>query len=132
VVQLLDRVEERRSLNTIEINLRIRLKTHIYELASLAEAKWQQRSSIRWLRLGDNNTTYFHAIASNKRKTNYITLIQMPNNIHPITHTLLILNAFSDFYKGLLGTNAPSSESFDYSLIQPSEIDLSSLANSFT
>jgi Endonuclease/Exonuclease/phosphatase family len=39
VVQLLDRVEERRSLNTIEINLRIRLKTHIYELASLAEAK---------------------------------------------------------------------------------------------
>jgi hypothetical protein len=104
----------------------------MYDLARISESKWQQRSSTKWLKLGDNNTTYFHAIASNRRKINHVPLIENQHSQTPITHTSLILEAFSSYYKDLLGIVAPHHPISDLSLNIPSEVDLSPLATPFT
>jgi len=40
------------------------------------KAFWQQRSKVYWLRDGDTNSRFFHAMASSKRRRNYILEIQ--------------------------------------------------------
>jgi hypothetical protein len=60
---------------------------------------------MRWNKLGDINTTYFHAIATHQRKSNYIMQITDPNNPDSlITGEASIQQHFDQFYKDLLGT----------------------------
>jgi antirestriction protein ArdC len=82
IIRKLDIIEEKRDLNNVELQLRIDLRSHAYNLAHIQETKWKQRSSANWLQKGDQNTKYFHAIASAKRTTNFIPQI----NPQAITH----------------------------------------------
>jgi hypothetical protein len=46
-----------------------------YKLGRLEEQHslyWQQRAHANWLKYGDRNSSYFHAFASERRKTNQI------------------------------------------------------------
>jgi hypothetical protein len=64
VIQLLDIIEEVRTLFDHELKLRIDLRTHAYNLAGIQEAKWKQHFNVNWLKHGNSNTKYFHAAAS--------------------------------------------------------------------
>lgn len=75
-LQQIDRAEEVRDLNSNEFGLRIKLKEHIFQLAREKEAKWKQRSGCRWLKLGDQNTKYFHACANGRKNSNRIINLQ--------------------------------------------------------
>lgn len=44
------------------------------------EAYWKQRAKTFWLRDGDANTKYFHAIASSKKRRNVITKLRNDGN----------------------------------------------------
>jgi hypothetical protein len=104
-VQILNRVEEQRDLIDLEFNLRIKLKIHIKNLSTIMEEKWQQRTSIRWSQLGDSNSAYSHAMATHRRKANYITQIEDPSNPgNLITDKATIHQQFDSYYKELLGT----------------------------
>ncbi|XP_078179597.1 uncharacterized protein LOC144573718 [Carex rostrata] len=74
-IQQLDRVEEYRNLNALEMRLRIKLREHVFRWANEKETKWKQRSGCRWLQLGDNNTRYFHAIANRRKNNNHISML---------------------------------------------------------
>lgn len=47
-------------------------KQEYAKIVGLEEMKWKQKTKIKWLQEGDNNTKFFHHIASSKRNTNYI------------------------------------------------------------
>lgn len=43
-------------------------KDKLREVLLQEERYWRQQSGIKWLKEGDRNTEYFHAIAENKKK----------------------------------------------------------------
>lgn len=44
----------------------------IEKLSEQEEIHWNQRSRVNWLQYGDRNTKFFHASATQRRKTNFI------------------------------------------------------------
>jgi hypothetical protein len=48
------------------------------------EEYWKQRSKTHWLRDGDSNTKFFHAMASSRRRRNHIT--KLSNNEGDLVH----------------------------------------------
>lgn len=54
-------------------------KNHLVELHLQEEIYWRQKSRITWLREGDNNTRFFHAVVEHNRKRNTIKEITDDN-----------------------------------------------------
>ncbi len=96
------------------------------ELCLLEEVKWKQRSWVRWLKVGDANTRFFHLKASVRRCRNYITQLKAgPVTIvgHGPMQGLLF-----DFFKRQLGTVEVPPLALDLSLLFAEEsCDLSDL-----
>jgi hypothetical protein len=107
---MLDIAQEHCLLSSQELQLRIRLKEQIHTLTLIQEIRWQQRNSIRWLKLEDKNTRYFHMRASSKTKRNFIH--QISTQTENFTSTNEILTAFTEHYKAILGSNCNDLQDF--------------------
>ncbi|KAJ4769324.1 RNA-directed DNA polymerase (reverse transcriptase)-related family protein [Rhynchospora pubera] len=104
-IALFNSVEETRALSSLEMRVRVLAKERAYHLACILESRWHQRARIQWLKNGDRNTRYFHATASAKlRKKHISSLIVDGETLVNPSH---ILQAFTDFYKNLLGKSDP-------------------------
>lgn len=80
-------------------------------LATELEERWRQRVGAAWLKLGDNNTKYFHAVANGRKNLNAVTGLrsesgQLLNN-NELNGELLA------HYKVLLGTKRTTRRAFD-------------------
>lgn len=82
-VLFFDQIEEHRSLDAREYQLRLKIRERIFELASFEEERWFQRSHCKWLTSGDRNTSYFHNIASSRVRVN--SVIQLHHDGQLIT-----------------------------------------------
>lgn len=111
VLQQLDRVEEHRQLNSDEFGLRIALREHIFALATDKDARWKQRSSCTWLKLGDNNTKYFHAVANGRNNSNSLMDIKDSDD-SPISQQQLPEYLLQHF-KGSIGQRTYHTRPFD-------------------
>ncbi|KAK6153659.1 hypothetical protein DH2020_013298 [Rehmannia glutinosa] len=54
----------------------LHLNTQLESLLSLHDLKWKQRAKQHWLREGDRNSKYFHAMASSRQATNHISSLR--------------------------------------------------------
>lgn len=52
------------------------VENRLYEMFEREEIMAKQRSRIDWLREGDRNTSFFHARASARRRTNKIKVLR--------------------------------------------------------
>jgi hypothetical protein len=82
------------------------------------------------LKLGDNNTKYFHTVATKRNKSNHIQGIEVANTI--ITEPKEITLAFSSYYKDILGKKEKAQSIPPY-MDMPLQIDeLPQLISNFT
>nr|KYP35970.1 Transposon TX1 uncharacterized [Cajanus cajan] len=109
------------------------VQTRLYTLLIQEETFWKQRSKIYWLKDGDCNTKFFHAIASSRRKHNLIqhltrndgSMATDQTGICKVAHTY-----FEDLYKDKVSSFGPVlqnvthciSESDNDALLQPFSI----------
>jgi nitroimidazol reductase NimA-like FMN-containing flavoprotein (pyridoxamine 5'-phosphate oxidase superfamily) len=75
VITFLDNIEELRTLSLEESNLRDILKDHVITLLQNQKAYWKQRGKIKWVKLGDANTRFFHTKATINYSHNYISML---------------------------------------------------------
>ncbi|CAI0417866.1 unnamed protein product [Linum tenue] len=73
----LDLAGQARPLSGGEINDINGLKIDLSRLLSLQEILWRQKVKEQWLKLGDDNSRYFHVVANNKRRFNMIECINI-------------------------------------------------------
>lgn len=67
---------------------------------------WHQRSRINWLKLGDQNTNFFHHSTLQRRQFNKILRIQDNNGVWLETDKN-ITNHFSEYFSNLYSSNGP-------------------------
>jgi hypothetical protein len=72
-IQLLDRLEEIRWLSAAEATLRQLVKDHLSRPLKIKSLYWRQRYAVRYCRLGDENTRFFHACASARTPSGFCT-----------------------------------------------------------
>lgn len=75
-IDWLGKVEENRSITSLEKWMHVKLKRRYVELSLMEEEIWRQRAKIRWENKGDRNTRYFHSLASAKKRGNNIPALE--------------------------------------------------------
>src|SRR3954468_18123138 len=76
VISLLDNFEELRALSLLEHILRDILKEHVITLLQNQQAYWNHRGKIKWVKLGDENTRFFHAKTTINYRHNFISMLK--------------------------------------------------------
>ncbi len=70
-----DRAEEREGLSSTLFDRRIALKCELTKVLEDEESIWKARAKLNWLKEGDGNTKFFHALANCRRRCNTIGTI---------------------------------------------------------
>lgn len=81
-VKLIDGIEDQRLLTVAERNFRKILIDHTNKLLEAKRIYWRIRANIRWANLGDENTKFFHAIATQVFRQNYISFLKDYRQFH--------------------------------------------------
>jgi hypothetical protein len=121
VIFLLDTLEEKRPLFRSEFNFRKIVKLHLEDLL-LAECNyWRKRCTIRWIKQGEDNTKFFHAMATERFRRNAIALLQDNDGNDVSDHDLMAALLWND-YKNRMGTSEGIDMQFDLErIINPVE-----------
>lgn len=99
VIAILDGLEDQRPLNGPEAIFRQIVKKY---LASLLEAKriyWKQRSTVRWIKFGNENTHLFQTMATYSYRRKFIASITLEDGTIATSHdqkALVLWNAYKD------------------------------------
>ena len=75
VLSMIDGIEDQRNLSTIEANFRTIIKNHIAKLLEVKRIYWKSRFKMMSIQLDDENTEFFHAMATQSYMKNFITTI---------------------------------------------------------
>jgi hypothetical protein len=100
-IAFIDHLEETRNLSLLEFNLRKLLVKILQRLIKERVAFWRQRSKIKFAIDGDENTKYFHALASTKYRKNKIHTLQHDGSDYSSHHHKM--NILTAYFKQLLG-----------------------------
>ncbi|PON63356.1 Endonuclease/exonuclease/phosphatase [Parasponia andersonii] len=81
IAKLRKRINRLYKLETLSVMLpeNQNLEKKLEDLLNKEEVYWRQRSKVEWLKSGDQNTSYFHKKASNRRKKNQIRRLKDSN-----------------------------------------------------
>ena len=58
---------------------------------------WKQRGNVKWVQLGDENSKFFHSIATVKYRRNLITSLNSPSGVLVYDHNSKDELIWSDF-----------------------------------
>lgn len=115
VILMLDSYEELRRLHITEWNFRNIVKRRLEHLLLCKQDYWKQRCTARWARLGDENTAFFHSMATIRYRKNSISSLVREDGSVAINHDEkagLLWNSF----KSRLGISIPPTSNIDFNL----------------
>ena len=119
-IQSLDHICNKRDLSNDELEKRKHAQTELWAWIKRRELYWAQNARISWLKNGDRNTKFFHAVASIKRRKNLIDCIKGDDGT--IKDPQQIKQAATSFYKEIFREEFPNRPVFD-------DLQLSCLSN---
>ncbi len=95
-----------------------RLRREVNILQEKEEIMWRQRSRISWLQEGDRNTKYFHACASQRKRTNNIARLRDSDGQWQTDQGVIGTMAV-DYFQNLFTTSSPHAISEVTSQVDP-------------
>lgn len=126
----LEILEEYRDLSLAEWNFKSILSNKLSELLEQKKVYWKQRGIIKWVKLGDSNTNFFHANATIRHRGNLINQLVYDLGITLHSHKDKELLIWHEF-KQRLGTSNFSAFSADPHLFIHRHENLSFLEDPF-
>lgn len=69
-------LEEALSSRVNDLTLIHQINSDLNDAYQAEEEHWRQRSRLLWLRLGDRNTGFFHAVSRNRKRANAFSIIE--------------------------------------------------------
>jgi hypothetical protein len=126
---IMDKLEENIILFVQERNFRNILKKHILKLLHQKEY-WKQRYIVRWTKLGDESTKFFHATATERFRINTITSLDTEDGM-TVTGNLEKATLLWEEYMNRLGTSSHTHMHFNLQDLIQSH-DLQGIATPFT
>jgi hypothetical protein len=103
VIAFLDNLEEERPLFLTENNFRKVVKAHYEKLLHAQLLYWKKRCTTRWIKLGEENTQYFHSMATIRYKRNAIVSLMTEDGRIVSDHEEMAALALN-CYKNRMGT----------------------------
>jgi hypothetical protein len=131
VLAVMDKLEENRRLYSHEAIFRNILKTHIKRLLRYKNQYWKKRYTCRWARLGDENTKFFHAAATERFRLNTISSLETSDG-NLITGHSEKAALLWEAYKERMGKTDNPTMLFDIPSLVASFPDLQGLTETFT
>ena len=81
-LELLDAKEGVLGLTETERNEKNEVKSQVEHLISLEEIFWRQKSRMLCIKKGDNNTRFFHKMASSHRRYNHLNFLEVDGVVY--------------------------------------------------
>ena len=82
----------------------ITLRRELNILLDKESQMWRQRSRTQWVAKGDKNTKYFHEVATQRKRSNFIKGVRDANGVWQSKEGV-VLNIFVDFYRRLFSSS---------------------------
>ena len=124
-------MEEYRELTTDEANGRIIIKQHLKNLLSYENIYWKQTATIRWIKIGDENTDFFQAKATIKYRNNSIKSLLDENQADHTQHQAKAAILWRAF-KNRIGSSNPISSFFNLEELLTNNQSLAEVEAPFT
>lgn len=106
------------------------MKSHLSTLLESKIIYWRQRNIVRWVTMGDENTSYFHTMATIGHKRNFIVTLTQPDGSTTSDHDQKAQISWNAF-KERLGKSEFTNIAYDLSTIL-TESNLEHLGVDFT
>jgi hypothetical protein len=74
-IQYFDAIEEWRNLTDYEFAFRIVCSEELHRINSVESNHWKRRAKIKWCKLGDENTNFFHNMATYRYRKNKMKVL---------------------------------------------------------
>jgi ribonuclease HI len=84
------------------------LQKEVDEILEQDELKWRQRAKEHWLQMGDKNTKFFHASATQQKRKNVINMVQDMEG-RSCTTPEAIQEAFLGYFQSIFTSTEPTS-----------------------
>ena len=97
VVLFLDGLEESRPFSWSELNFRRNVKLHLGDILHWQFIYWEQRCTIRNIKVGEENSNFFHAMATERYRRNTISSIKNQAGDFVTDHQQLAGMFWADF-----------------------------------
>jgi hypothetical protein len=79
-------LEDQRTPSRLETIFRSLVKHHLSSLLEAKKIYWRQINTVRWIKLGDENTNFFHMMATISHKRNFIFSLKGPDDSIFVDH----------------------------------------------
>lgn len=131
VVLCLDDLEELRPIFRREANFRLIVKLHLDHLLHLQFLYWKKRATIRFIKVGEENTKKIHAMATERYRRNSISSLRLVDG-STITDHEKIAGCFWSSFKNRMGSSQGINLAFDLQSLIPRVDGLDVLTLPFT